>query len=1052
MRPPSCRRGRTGSSCSTSRQASRTRRTARIAATLDRLARSRGRYGLVLFSDTAYQALPPGTPARELGTFERFFDVPRQTTPGGAPLAPANPWSDQFSAGTRISTGLQLALDVIRARHLGRPGVVLVSDLDDDAGDIEALTNVALAYRKLGIPLRVVGLSPSPEDQRLLTRLLEHPSDLRPAAQARRARGRRRRAVSGATGCLGAGGSGLARAPARAHGATPLGRGMSRRLVAAAAAAAALCAAVVAVVAHDARSWRDALQGGDRSMCMLPPSARWGAETWFPGDPAGLAVHASRDVDLRRAVQMFVVAVHTRHGFDNGESRARARSAAEAALTAVAADAPRAAASQANDLLGVLEALGPRATADELAVASFRAAVRADPSNLDAKLNLELALRRLGATSVRRGPGNGSGPRSNGQRGAGGRNPGSGVLGRGGLGRPALAGRRDRGPRRDLACRVASFSLRTEADGWRTSSGSHPQASGRSDRVQRRRSRSARSSASPLRSRSCRRRGPSTFENRPRCSSSSTSPVRCSHPTDRPDPHDSSAPEASCDIFAGPCPTCRPASQVSPTGSFPTSSQRLMRRRSRTSSAGRSSSRHRRHKRSHATRRASAPLAGVPTSGFFPRSATRRTCVLVTDGETAPYSTADVARALDGRGGCSLLVVQVWAPGERVYGALGKPESAYRPDDAAPTSVRRLAAVTRGQSFDAGQTARAAASLRRHAEVGPTGRAKLVERQRPARPAPRGRRTGACGRARSGDPPAPFGARGAGCIRWCHDRGGPSHVTGLRGRLAAAALLAGVALASLAGGAPGGVATADGDWTSFGRTPANDRHSPLTEITPANVSRLDRAYSVDFQKLDPDVRRGQQSYPLAIGGKLYVTTNDDNVFALDGATGKVIWQYKPPNSALFKNFGIVANRGLAYCDGRLFIAQLDMKLVALRPGDGKVLGVVSISQDVPERVLELRLLGDERADLREPPRPRRRGGLGVRDPRLRDGVHDRPAAGLAEPVLDDPARPPVLAAHVARRRRRRGLDAGDRRLRRRTRSTSAPARRRRCTSRRCGPA
>ena len=124
---------------------------------------------------------------------------------------------------------------------------------------------------------------------------------------------------------------------------------------------------------------------------------------------------------------MFVVAVHTRRGFDNGESRARARSAAEAALTAVAADAPPAAASQANDLLGVLEALGPRATADELAVASFRAAVRADPSNLDAKLNLELALRRLRATSVRRGPGNGSGPRSSGQRGAGAGTPGRGY-------------------------------------------------------------------------------------------------------------------------------------------------------------------------------------------------------------------------------------------------------------------------------------------------------------------------------------------------------------------------------------------------------------------------------------------------------------------------------------------------------------------------------------------------------------------------------------------------------------------------------------------------
>jgi alcohol dehydrogenase (cytochrome c) len=166
------------------------------------------------------------------------------------------------------------------------------------------------------------------------------------------------------------------------------------------------------------------------------------------------------------------------------------------------------------------------------------------------------------------------------------------------------------------------------------------------------------------------------------------------------------------------------------------------------------------------------------------------------------------------------------------------------------------------------------------------------------------------------------------------------------GRVVVAALLAATGLAFVTAAATGGVAPASADWTSFGRTPANDRHSPLTEITPANVPRLDKAYSVDFQKLDPDVRRGQQSYPLAIGGRLFVTTNDDNVFALDGTTGKVLWQYKPPNSGFFKNFGIVANRGLAYCDGRLFLAQLDMKLIALRPADGKVLDVVAISHDV----------------------------------------------------------------------------------------------------------
>jgi PQQ-dependent dehydrogenase (methanol/ethanol family) len=165
--------------------------------------------------------------------------------------------------------------------------------------------------------------------------------------------------------------------------------------------------------------------------------------------------------------------------------------------------------------------------------------------------------------------------------------------------------------------------------------------------------------------------------------------------------------------------------------------------------------------------------------------------------------------------------------------------------------------------------------------------------------------------------------------------------------LAAAAVLA-VSLASLqaASGVRAG-GTPNGDWLAFGRTSDNMRHSPLTQINRDNVGRLERVYSVDFQRLDPDVRRGQQSYPLAIGGRLFVTTNDANVFALDGDTGKVIWQYKPRNSAVFKNFGIVANRGLAYCGGKLFIAQLDMKLVALRPSDGEVVGQVSITQDVP---------------------------------------------------------------------------------------------------------
>ena len=110
---------------------------------------------------------------------------------------------------------------------------------------------------------------------------------------------------------------------------------------------------------------------------------------------------------------------------------------------------------------------------------------------------------------------------------------------------------------------------------------------------------------------------------------------------------------------------------------------------------------------------------------------------------------------------------------------------------------------------------------------------------------------------------------------------------------------------------------------------------------------MGRVFTVDLRRVDPDVRRGQQSYPLAIDGTLYVTTNNNFAFALDGATGKVKWEYRPKNSGLFVNFGVAANRGLAYCGGKLFMTTLDMQLVALRPSDGEVAGKIAISQFVP---------------------------------------------------------------------------------------------------------
>jgi hypothetical protein len=144
----------------------------RIGQTLRELASTNGRYGLVVFSDVAYQALPPGTPSAELKAYARYFTLPRAPS-GFLPAFPANPWTNDFSGGTRISAGLGLALQIIRTADVAKPAIVLVSDLDDDPGDIQHLAGVALAYRQANIPVRVVALDPQPQDQQLFARLLE---------------------------------------------------------------------------------------------------------------------------------------------------------------------------------------------------------------------------------------------------------------------------------------------------------------------------------------------------------------------------------------------------------------------------------------------------------------------------------------------------------------------------------------------------------------------------------------------------------------------------------------------------------------------------------------------------------------------------------------------------------------------------------------------------------------------------------------------------------------------------------------------------------------
>lgn len=148
----------------------------RIGETLRKLVATGGRYGLVVFSNVAYEALPPGSPASALEPLIRYFTVPANTPPGAAVGLPTNPWTSSFSNGTSISSGLDLAHRLLVADHLTRSHVVLISDLADDPEDLQRLNEVVSAEYGAGrghTPLRVVALNAAPSDEAFFQRIAD---------------------------------------------------------------------------------------------------------------------------------------------------------------------------------------------------------------------------------------------------------------------------------------------------------------------------------------------------------------------------------------------------------------------------------------------------------------------------------------------------------------------------------------------------------------------------------------------------------------------------------------------------------------------------------------------------------------------------------------------------------------------------------------------------------------------------------------------------------------------------------------------------------------
>jgi len=95
------------------------------------------------------------------------------------------------------------------------------------------------------------------------------------------------------------------------------------------------------------------------------------------------------------------------------------------------------------------------------------------------------------------------------------------------------------------------------------------------------------------------------------------------------------------------------------------------------------------------------------------------------------------------------------------------------------------------------------------------------------------------------------------------------------------------------------------DWPAYGGAPENNHYSKLAQINRSNVKRLAVAWSFDTQE-----EGGLQTSPIIVEGVLYGITPTQKVFALDAATGKLLWKF---DSGIR---GTQPDRGLAYWANR----------------------------------------------------------------------------------------------------------------------------------------
>ena len=143
----------------------------------------------------------------------------------------------------------------------------------------------------------------------------------------------------------------------------------------------------------------------------------------------------------------------------------------------------------------------------------------------------------------------------------------------------------------------------------------------------------------------------------------------------------------------------------------------------------------------------------------------------------------------------------------------------------------------------------------------------------------------------------------------------------------------------------------DREWAFYGSDAGGQRFSAARQITPANVKDLKVAWTFStgdlVSKASVVKRAAFEDTPIMAEGRLYATSPFNEVVALDPANGKPLWRFDPRiDLAIRYGEGFTA-RGVAFwrdpkaaantrCAARIYLATNDQRLFALDAATGKV--------------------------------------------------------------------------------------------------------------------